>query len=250
MFLSPGPAALVYGLPEAGNGAGLVSFPASRMMHGVATDEGPVPAGFVLAGFVAGSPWEPPREKWTATLPGSVPTVSDCLADLLPADRDPLVEPWQHSMFEPWHRSVRYAVDAVRHAPAGSDPIHVLSMSVPATAAAELAAMLEQWIGHLPHPVRVNLAHRAAPPPGTVLGFEVLGFGAGRFHTWLCYDVHSQAHDLLGIRPGDSGLLAELHDAQRVADMANSKRGTEEGTPEEITWFPALLTLHDVPARG
>jgi hypothetical protein len=40
----------------------------------------------VLAGFVAGFCWTPGREGWTADLPSAVPTVSDCLADFLPAD--------------------------------------------------------------------------------------------------------------------------------------------------------------------
>ena len=28
--------------------------------------------------------------------------------------------------------------------------------------------------------------------------------------------------------------------------MANSNHGTHDGTPEEVTWFPSLITEHDI----
>ncbi len=118
-------------------------------------------------------------------------------------------------------------------------------MSVARTEATELTAMIEKWIGDLPHPIRMNLAQPAAAPPGTIHGFEVLGFTAGRFHSWLCYRLDTQALDKLGIRPGNAGLLTTLNDAQQVADMANSNHGAHDGTPEEVTWFPSLITEHD-----
>jgi hypothetical protein len=58
---------------------------------------------YVLAGFVAGFRWRPARPGLATDLPPAVPTVSDCLADFLPADQD--IEPWQQPLFEPWHRA-------------------------------------------------------------------------------------------------------------------------------------------------
>ncbi|MEU8185432.1 hypothetical protein AB0B85_28080 [Micromonospora sp. NPDC049044] len=197
---------------------------------------------YTLAGFVAGFRWMPARADWTADLSPAVPTVSDCLVDLLPADQD--IEPWQQPLFEPWQRSFQQAANAVRRAPSDPRTAHVLSMSVTTTVATELATMIEEWIGDLPHPIRMNLAQPAAAPPGTILGFEVLGFIDGRFHSWLCYRLDTQALDKLGIRPGHSALLTTLDDAQRVADMANNNHGTHDGTPQDITWFPALITEH------
>jgi len=120
---------------------------------------------YVHAGFVAGFRWTPAEQDWTTDLPRVVPTVSDCLADFLPADQD--IEPWQQPLFEPWHRSFEHAANAVRHAPPNPHIARVLSMSVPATGAAELATMIETWIGDLPHPIRINLAHPTAAPAGT-----------------------------------------------------------------------------------
>ncbi|MET8282052.1 hypothetical protein [Micromonospora sp. NPDC005174] len=197
----------------------------------------------VLAGFVAGFCWTPGREGWTADLPSAVPTVSDCLADFLPADQD--IEPWQQSLFAPWHRTLRQAANAVRHAPADPRTVHVLSMSVPTAVVAELMTVIEEWIDDLPHPVRMNLVHPTAVPPGTTRGFEVLGFIDGRFHSWLCYRLDTQASTKLGIRPGSAALLTTLDDAQRVADMVNDNRGNHDGTPLDVTWFPALITEHD-----
>ncbi|MFI5836233.1 hypothetical protein ACIA5A_21415 [Micromonospora sp. NPDC051300] len=197
---------------------------------------------YTLAGFVAGFRWTSGAPSRPSDPPRGVPTVSDCLADLLPADQD--VEPWQQPLFQPWHRSLRQAADAVRHAPADARVAHVLSMSVAATEAAELATEMEGWIGDLAHPVRTNLARPAAAPPGTIHGFEVLGFDTGRFHSWRCYGLDEQALDRLDIRPGNAGLLTTLDDARRVTDMANNDRGSRHGTPLDVTWFAALIAEH------
>ncbi|MEV4348314.1 hypothetical protein AB0J83_27975 [Actinoplanes sp. NPDC049596] len=167
-------------------------------------------------------------------MPAEVATVSDCLAELPVFDTDPLTAPW--------HRSLQDAIETARNAPAGA---HVLAASMPTPGADGLAEMLEAWIGDYPHPILANLGHRVAPPSGWVLGFEVLGFEAGRFHSWLCYGLHEQAEDELAVQANQDGLLTSLADAQRIADAANNKRGTLNGTPEEVTWFPVRITQHD-----
>lgn len=123
-------------------------------------------------------------------------------------------------------------------APAGTRTVHVPAMSVAAPAVPGLAAMIENWIGDHPHPIQVNLAQPAPTPPGIIQGFEVLGFEHGRFHSWLCYGLLEEAVDKLGIRADDHGLLATLLEARQVT----GNRGTHDGTPEDVTWFPALIT--------
>lgn len=193
---------------------------------------------YVAAGYAAGYQWKPPAQSWTKHLPAAVITVSDCLADFLPED--------QEALTAPWHTTLQDAVRASMQAPAGAESAHVLAISVPVSNVPGLAAMIASWIGDYPHPIQLNLAQLAPTPPGTVRGFEVLGFESGRFHSWLCYSLHSEALDKLGIRINDRGLLATLAEAQQVAAMANSNRGTHDGTPEEVTWFPALITEHDI----
>jgi hypothetical protein len=174
---------------------------------------------YTVAGFVAGHPWTPPGGP-------PIDTVSDCLADLLPAGPDPLAGPW--------HRTLDAAAEAARGAPGA----RVLAMSVPATA--PLVRLLDRSGGH-PAPIRANLA-RPGPPPTERVGFEVLGFEHGAFHSWHCYGIDEQAVNLLGVRAGEDGLLVALADAHRVAEMANGLRGTPDGTPLEVTWFPALIS--------
>jgi hypothetical protein len=118
-------------------------------------------------------------------------------------------------------------------------------MSVPSAAAHEVAILIEQWIGGFRHPILVNLAKAMAPPTGTALGFEVLGFDSGRFHTWLCYGLIDNAAQELAVHPNELGLIATHADAVRLTELANRKRGTTDGTPEDVTWFPALITAYE-----
>ncbi|GIG00752.1 hypothetical protein [Catellatospora citrea] len=193
---------------------------------------------YVLAGYVAGYRWKPPAQDWTKHLPVAVVTVSECLTDFLPEDQDTLTAPW--------HATLQDAVNASHQASAGAGDAQVLAVSIPAAAVLDLAAMIEKWIGVYPHPILSNLTQPHSPD-GTVQGFEVLGFETGRFHSWLCYDLLGEAFDKLGVRTNDHGLLDTLAQARQVADSANSSRGTPQGTPEEVTWFPALITEHDLP---
>ncbi|XVV15900.1 hypothetical protein ACQP2X_16580 [Actinoplanes sp. CA-131856] len=168
---------------------------------------------YVLAAFAVAKRWVPPSQPRA-----EVVTVSDCLAELLPFGDDPLIAPW-------------HPIQPDVTPTAG----HVLAVSVPASQAGDVAGMVEGWIGDYPHPMLVNLARGTPPPAGRTLGFEVLGFEAGRFHSWLCYGLREQATN-------EYGLLTSLAAARQVADRANSARGTVDGTPEEVTWFPARIT--------
>lgn len=179
---------------------------------------------YVVAGFVAGPRWVPPGEYAPKGngLPGEVATVSECLVDFAPPGRDWWLEPW----FET-------AGEARAHSP------RPLSMSVPLDQAGALEELVVGWLGDLPSPLPVNLRRRAGPPGGRVLGFEVLGFEHGRFHTWLCYSYLERAAGL-GIHPNEHGLIGGLADATRLTGTIN----TDGSTPEEVTWFPAMIGEH------
>jgi hypothetical protein len=95
-----------------------------------------------------------------------------------------------------------------------------LAMSVPASGSADLLARMKQSIGGYPHPILTNLAMGVAPPVGQVLGFEVLGFDQGQLHTWLCYGLHKDAAEDLGVFPHERGLVSTLAEARLIADTA------------------------------
>ncbi|MEU4619463.1 hypothetical protein AB0G04_05725 [Actinoplanes sp. NPDC023801] len=183
---------------------------------------------FVVAAFVAAHRWVPPAQEWTDGLPSEVVTVSDCLADFEPGVLDPLTAPW-HA-----------AVDDARRAAGGRVGVHALSMCVPSDLVETVEEAVREWFGDHPYPIIENLGRRSAPPAGREIGFEVLGFDSGRFHSWHCYGLRDR-----GIRLGGYGQLTGLAEARLVSETANRDRGTPGGTPEDVTWFPVRIAEHD-----
>ncbi|WP_412538720.1 hypothetical protein R8Z50_23050 [Longispora sp. K20-0274] len=182
--------------------------------------------GFVLAGFVAAPRWLPPDAPWTALLPPSVVTVSDCLTDFVPADDDPLTAPW--------HFELATALAAGRETGA-----RALSMNLAAPEAEVFLTASGGWGPEEFHPLWRRLTQPVAAPTGAVLGFEVVGFEAGRLHSWLCNSLQRAARDSLGIAVNQVGLLETLEQARAVAAMANRDPGTEE-----VDWVAARIVEH------
>ena len=67
------------------------------------------------------------------------------------------------------------------------------------------------------------------------------GHGSHPNLAWLCYGLHEQVVEQLGIVPSRWGLLADLAQAQSVASWANENRGTASGPPLDVTWLPLLI---------
>lgn len=72
------------------------------------------------------------------------------------------------------------------------------------------------------------------PAVGTLIGFEVLGYEWGGFHSWLCHSLETEIEQALGIRPGLDGLLPDLPAARSVADYTNAL-GDEV---DPVLWLP------------
>ncbi|ABP53110.1 hypothetical protein Strop_0631 [Salinispora tropica CNB-440] len=51
--------------------------------------------------------------------------------------------------------------------------------------------------------------------------FEVVGFEAGRLHSWRCNSLQRDAQDRLGITVNELGLLNTVEQARAAAEMAN-----------------------------
>ncbi len=181
---------------------------------------------FALAGFVAAPRWLPPDSPWTSLLPPTVATVSDCLTDFVPASDDPLTAPW--------HFDLASALAASRETGA-----HTLSMNLATPETATLLKRFGGWGQAEFHPLWRHLTHPVAAPTGVGLGFEVVGFEAGRLHSWLCNSLQCDARDNLRIAVNQLGLLDTLDQARAVAVMANSDPGTEE-----VDWVAAYIKEH------
>lgn len=85
---------------------------------------------------------------------------------------------------------------------------------------------------------------RGTPPPegGVTLGFDVLGWDWGAFHSYICNGLETEFASALGIRPNANGFFDDLDDARQCADHANlATTGAEPGL-----WLPWLTVAYDV----
>jgi hypothetical protein len=83
-----------------------------------------------------------------------------------------------------------------------------------------------------------RIHRRQAVAPGTVLGFEPLGFEAVSFHSWLCNDFPEEVNKKLGIQPGPNGLITDLADAIRVTEHIR------QAEAEPAIWLPWLIVQY------
>jgi hypothetical protein len=86
-------------------------------------------------------------------------------------------------------------------------------------------------------------AGQALEAGGVVLGWELLGFEHGMFHSWLCNGLERDVSQVLSIRPNTHGLISSLDDARRAADYC----GQESVGAEPALWQPWLVVEYSLP---
>ena len=72
---------------------------------------------------------------------------------------------------------------------------------------------------------------------GEVLGFEVLGYDWGAFHSWLCNGLELASYREFNIRPNRYGFISNLEDAIKCAEYASR----DEVGAEPALWQPWLV---------
>ncbi len=84
---------------------------------------------------------------------------------------------------------------------------------------------------------------RGAPLPsgGVILGFDVLGWDWGTFHSYTCNGLEAEFDASLGIRPNAHGFFSRVEDARKCADHAN----LETIGAEPALWLPWLTVAYD-----
>ena len=87
----------------------------------------------------------------------------------------------------------------------------------------------------------INSAARLRPG-GFILRWEVLGYNACIFHSWLCNGLEKNVDAHFGIRPGRYGLIQSETDAVRAAEFC----GREETGAEEGLWLPWLVVQYPI----
>lgn len=82
---------------------------------------------------------------------------------------------------------------------------------------------------------------KAPSPEGQQLGYDVLGWDLGGFHSYLCNGLETEFAGSLGIRPNACGLFDRLEDARRCADHCNA----EATAAEPALWMPWHVAMYD-----
>jgi len=77
---------------------------------------------------------------------------------------------------------------------------------------------------------------------GEVLGFEVLGYEWGGFHSWLCNGLEVESYRELNIRPNRYGFIDSLEEAIKAAEYASR----EEVGAEPALWQPWLIVKYSM----
>jgi len=72
---------------------------------------------------------------------------------------------------------------------------------------------------------------------GTVLGYEILGFEAGGFHSYICNHLENYYYDKYKIKLNNHGLISTLEEAQILADYTNN----EIKDTEPVLWLPWII---------
>ncbi len=76
---------------------------------------------------------------------------------------------------------------------------------------------------------------------GQPIGFEILNYGYGHFHSWLCNDLQTAAKEKLNISPGNLGLISTSELATKVAEYSTRPEvGAEPGL-----WLPWLVVQYN-----
>jgi hypothetical protein len=192
--------------------------------------------GYALAGYLVATRTD--RQDWQdASLPDTgLVSLSDCVVDLVPVE-DP-------SGWDDWFASPHEA-EAARDQ-AGKPGLHVLAVGfATADVPGLLADMADSgWdAGSLPE----RLARREPFPhaSGQRLGFELVGFDGGGWHTWTCLGgLVADVRRATGVRPGRWGLIQDEQDARRAAQWLTD---SGLGDPKVFLWAAALLA--DVDER-
>jgi len=79
-------------------------------------------------------------------------------------------------------------------------------------------------------------------PDGQVVGYEILGYEYGTFHSWLCNQLEKAVHQDLQIRPNPHGFIGSLSEAERTAEYCSR----DEVKAEPALWLPWLIVKYPV----
>lgn len=229
---------------------------------------------YVSGGYFIGR--RTPRAEYMnpVLLPSRILTASDCITDVVP---DARAITWTNSSperkseqalrfglagaaageFTDWCTnaldsgelawpSVFMDVDVARRVRArffsSTDGAAVFGIALPGDLVSSFLEATRPAAGEGEPGVLVALRRGARPSCGGVaLGFDVLGWDHGAFHSYICNSLENDFASLLGVRPNRHGLFDAIEDARKCADYSN----LETTAAEPALWLPWLTLLYD-----
>ncbi|MEV4165184.1 hypothetical protein [Nonomuraea dietziae] len=154
------------------------------------------------------------------------------MVDLVPVDADG---------WDDWFASPQEA--EIARDQAGRSGLQVLGVGF---AAADVPGLLVDmadggWdasAGSLPE--RLNRREKFPGSGERQLGFELVGFDSGSWHTWTCIGgLVTDVYQATGVQPDPHGLIQNEQDARRAAQWLTD---SGLGDPKVFLWAAALLT--------
>lgn len=171
------------------------------------------------AGFLVVRRFQRAAHMDAALLPAEITTMSECLADAVPVPG--------HWARDPWFADGVAASAAVR------DGHELIEAAAPADLVSDLRGEMGEWTG------ATAFLSDAGPPSLAPLGFELVGFDGGTWHSRLCLDgLTGDVDDATGVRSGRHGLIADEADARRAAAWLTA---SGLGDPKVLRWYPVRL---------
>ena len=163
------------------------------------------------------------RRDWQdAGLPeGDLVSMSGCVTTLV-----------QPNDWDEWFGD-RASAEAARR-----DGLHVLAVGI---ASEDVRAVLEDVAGSGPPAgdLPERLARAEPVPGGEVLGFELVGYDTGTWHTWTCLGgLVQDVGEAIGVRPGRWGLVQDEREARAAAEWLTA---SGLGDPKVFLWVAVKL---------
>jgi len=116
--------------------------------------------------------------------------------------------------------------------------IRIISIGLPERYKSDFLKDVELFSSKNPKPYGVEKMLSQHHPPGIEgakkVGYEVLGFDSGSFHSYLCNGLERDFRQHFNFSPNRYGLINSIEEANRYSDYCNAL-GEET---ESVLWFP------------
>ncbi len=123
--------------------------------------------------------------------------------------------------------------------------IRIISIGLPERYKSDFLEDIELFSSKNPEPYGVEkmlLQHHPPEKDGAKkVGYEVLGFDSGSFHSYLCNGLESDFRQHFNFSPNRYGLIDSIEEADRYSDYCNEL--SEEET-ESVLWLPWAIFEH------